>query len=245
MDYIKEKGIHPDYIKKMELYFEKKGLFLQSISCAVRSLVIANVSLIEKPDEMEEQTDFTVVVDLSKMLCRKFNFFGHRTDGLRIYNQPKTGDLKLFYPAFHVSFIKTISGETTRYVLITHSDFLYDSLYDNGNYEGTIYVSIYDFLRVPDLVSRARFKFDDFVHYKNTVNVYLIDEECYPDLFAYELISDEDDYDSPAPIWGDPDDIEERKSYDGIWDCNNQKLIPLGGHNLYDKANEIIEGYSE
>ena len=91
MRYINTYNIHPEDLRKIEIYLEKKGLILRKISESVNNFSIAHVELIEAPEDLEEQRDFNVVIDLQKQICCKFNFYGHRTDGLRIYNQPKIG----------------------------------------------------------------------------------------------------------------------------------------------------------
>ena len=240
MRYISARNIHPDAIKKIERYLEEKGLFLNNISKAVNNFAIAHVSLIEEPQNIEEQSEFNVVINLRNNLLCKFHFYGHRTDGLRIYSQPKIGNFRIFDPAFHMSFIRTLSGDETPYILITYTDFIYDSRYDNGNYEGKIYASIIDFSALENYNNDACFKFDDCLHCDNSVKVFLIDDEKYPGFFAYSLIS-ERVYDD---LYIDEYEIVEQNLFDGIWNktlwCTNRRIIPLDGENIYDKADEMM-----
>ena len=234
--------IRPKDIEKIELYLKNKGLFLQEISEAVNGFTIAHVSLIEKVEDIEEQTEFNIVINLTKCLCCKFSFYGHRTDGLRIYSHPKTGKLEIFNPAFHISFVKTISGNMTPYILITYLDFVYDSMYDDGNYEGRIFASIIDFSTSENYNNCASFKFDDCLHYDNSVKVYQIDNEGYAGLFAYKLIS-KSGYDD---LYSENEyEYIDQLAFDGIWNktvwCANERIIPLSGKSFFDKANEIMD----
>jgi hypothetical protein len=239
MRYINTYNIHPEDLRKIEIYLGKKGLILRNISKSVNGFAIAHVELIEDPEDLEEQREFNVVIDLQKKICCKFNFYGHRTDGLRIYNQPKIGKLKLFNPSFQISFIESISGFPTPYILITHTDFYYDSEYDDGNYEGKIYATIIDFSATENYNNSACFKFEDCLHYSNSVKVYQIDDEEYPGLFAYSLLST---YDNDYEYY-ECDDREDR-DYDGIWNktiwCTEKRIIPLDNKSLFEKADEIL-----
>lgn len=69
----------------------------------------------------------------------------------------------------------------------------------------------------------------------------MIDDEEYPGLFAYKLVS-KCEYD---------DDFEdmEMDDYDGIWNktlwCTNKRIIPLKDENIYELADEIMEEIKE
>lgn len=241
MNYINSYNIHPNDLSRIELYLEEKGLFLHNISRAVNNFAIAHVSLVEEPEDIDIQREFNIVINLQETICCKFNFYGHRTDGLRIYNHPKNCKLNIYNPAFHITFIETIHGNPTPYILITYTDFFYDSRYDDGNYEGKVYATIIDFSALKNYNNSASFKFEDCLHYNNTVKVFLIDDEEYPGLFAYKLVS-KCEYD---------DDFEdmERDYFDGIWNktvwCTNKRIIPLEDENIYELADEIMEEIRE
>ena len=108
MNYINSYNIHPDDLRKIELYLEKKGLFLHNISKAVNHFAIAHVSLIEDPEDIDVQSEFNVIINLQETICCKFNFYGHRTDGLRIYNHPKKCKLNIYNPNIVLEFIYTL-----------------------------------------------------------------------------------------------------------------------------------------
>lgn len=94
MSYINSYNIHPDDLSKIELYLEEKGLFLHNISKAVNNFAIAHVSLIEDPEDIDVQSEFDVVINLQETICCKFNFYGHRTDGLKNLQSPQKLQIK-------------------------------------------------------------------------------------------------------------------------------------------------------
>lgn len=139
MTHTNTRNVHPDDVKKIEKYLEEKGLFLTQISKSVNDFAIAHVSLIEEPEDIEEQRDFEVIINLRKNICYKFDFWGHRTDGLRIYNYPQNTKFKILNPTFHISFIETLLGKTaSSYILITYTDFIDNHTYNDGNNNGKI-----------------------------------------------------------------------------------------------------------
>lgn len=242
MNYINSYKIHPNDLKSIELYLEEKGLILCNISRVVNNFAIARVALIEEPEDPEEQREFNVVINIRETICCKFDFWGHRTDGLRIYNHPQNSKLNIYDPGFDITFIDTINGNPTPYILITYTDFYYDSRYDNGNYEGRVYAKIIDFSALKNYNNSASFKFEDCLHYDNSVKVFLIDDEEYPGLFAYKLVSksDYDDYDDYDDYFDD-----ERINFDGIWNktlwCVDKRIIPLEGGDIFVLADKIMK----
>lgn len=244
MRYINTCTIHPKDYNKIENYLKEKGLNLEWISESVNNFAIAHVSLIEPPEDTEEQQEFQVVINLREQLCCKFNFFGYRTDGLRIYNQSKLTNPKFLDCKFNISFIETINGAPTSFILITYTDFTYDIDYDDDNYEGKIFASIVDFSASENYNNTAVFKFSDFLNYTNSVKVSLIDDENYPGIFAYKLVSegnhDYDDYEDSR----DYEDVMARERFSGIWNktlwCVNKRIIPLESDNIFQEANNIM-----
>lgn len=242
MEFPNRKPVHPHDVERIKTYLEKKGLYLDDISVAINGFAIANVSLLDFPEDPEEQRDFNVIIDLSEMICYKFNFFGHRTDGLRIYNKPNNSNLK---PEFNISFINSSSGSDTPYILVTYLDFEYYSEFDDGNYNGKIYATILNPSVISDYNPIAIFDFEDCRYYRNSIKVYFIEQYNNPGLFAYRLISNSiyHDYDR-LDLFEMEYEALERGRFDGIWDARkytNKRIIPLEGEDFYEKASAIIE----
>lgn len=242
MQFVNTFDISSNELRRIENYLERKGLRLTEISKSVNGYAIAHVCLIEEPEDIEDQSEFEVIIDVNKVLCYKFSFFGYRTDGLRIYNQQRDRKLQIYKPKFHLSFIETLSGAITPDILVTYCDFIYDSRNDDGNYEGKIYATVINFSAPKNHIINAIFKFKDCLHSKNTVEVYSFDNDDYSGLLAYRLVSKWYDFDYD-------DEYIERRSFDGIWNTTvwcTDKLMPLeADEDIYDKADEIMDEIME
>lgn len=241
-------------IRKIEENLKRKGLQLDNISYLINGFAIANVSRINPDDDTDEfePSYYTVIIDAKKKTCCKFDFYGHKTDGTKILAKPKIGKHFIFYPYFDIKFISTIGGKSTRHILVSYIDYCELSMfmqykYNRNNrtdYEGYIYACIFE-LGNDNLVLRgsSKFKFNDWVHYKNSVEVCLIDPDCLIptednfSLFAYKRLS-KCEYDSEYDI-----KREYMYDFDGIWNtslyCTDKRIIPLDNDDFFDVVNAI------
>lgn len=227
-------------INKIEENLRRKGLQLDEISYSINDFAIAKVSTINCDDDSDDSWIFshTVIIDVKKKTCCKFNFYGHKTDGIKILAKPsQKGRHFIFDACFDIKFISTIDGEATPYILVSYLD--YDGNYrcDEDDCEGYIYTYIYK-LTNNDLKfeGASKFRFEDCSHYENSVEVCLIDTEN-SSLFAYKQLS-KCEYDSEYDI-----KREYMYDFDGIWNtslyCTDKRIIPLDGEDFFDVVNAI------
>lgn len=241
-------------IEKIEVNLKRKGLQLNDISYSINGFSIANVSRINPDDDTDdfEPSYYTVIIDIKKKTYCKFDFYGHKTDGTKILSKPKIGKHFIFYPYFDIKFISTIGGKSAPHILVTYIDYCELSIFmqyeysrnNRTDYEGYIYACIFE-LGSDNLVLRgsSKFKFNDWVHYENSVEVCLIDPDCliYSEdnfsLFAYKQLS-KCEYDSEYDI-----KREYMYDFDGIWNtslyCAEKRIIPLGDEDFFDVVNAI------
>ena len=246
--------ISPSDIEKIEVNLKRKGLQLNKICYSINGFAIANVSRINPDDDPDdfEPSYYTVIIDVKKKTCCKFDFYGHKTDGTKILSKPKIGKHFIFYPYFDINFISTIGGKSTPHILVTYIDHCELSMFmqyeysrnNSTDYEGYIYACIFE-LGGDNLVLRgsSKFKFNDWVHYKNSVEVCLVDPDCLihseynSSLFAYKQLS-KCEYDSEYDI-----KREYMYDFDGIWNtslyCTDKRIIPLDGEDFFDVVNAI------
>lgn len=231
---------HSD-IEKIEENLRRNGFQLDEISYSINNYAIAKISAIDRDEDEDEfyPSSYTVIIDVKKKICCKFDFYGHKTDGIKILAKPKKGRHFIFDACFDIKFITTIDGESIPYMLISYNDFSmnYDSRCDDGNYEGYIYTCIYNFSNESvNFNNSFRFKFDDFCNFDNSVEVCQIDIED-SNLFAYKLCS-KCQYDSEYDI-----SREDTYDFDGVWNtslyCTNKRIIPLDGEDFFDVVNNI------
>lgn len=230
--------INPSDIEKIEENLKRKGLQLDEISYSINDFAIANVSAINCDDDADYlwPSSYTVIIDVKKKTCCKFDFYGHKTDGIKILAKPQKGRHFIFDACFDIKFISTIDKKSTPFVLISYLD--YDDSCDDEDCEGLIYTCIYSLSNNNvDLRSSSKFKFEDCSHYDNSVEVCLIDIEDNVGLFAYKQLS-KCKYDSEYDI-----KREYMYDFDGIWNtsryCTDKRIIPLDGDNFLDVVNDI------
>ncbi|MBR3893440.1 MAG: hypothetical protein IKJ20_08275 [Alistipes sp.] len=244
-------------INEIEYNLKRKGFQLDEISYSINNYAIAQISAIDKENDEDNEDEFnpssyTVIIDVKKKACCKFDFYGHKTDGIKILAKPKKGKHFIFYPYFDIKFISTIGGKSTPHILVTYIDYCELSMfmqyeYNRNNktdYDGYIYACIFE-LGNNSLVLRSssKFKFNDWVHYENSVEVCLIDPDCLIrsednfSLFAYKQLS-KNKYDSEYDI-----KREYMYDFDGIWNtslyCTDRRIIPLEGDDFFDVVNDI------
>ena len=230
--------ISPSDIEKIETNLKREGLQLDEISYSINGFAIANVSTINPDDEDDFWASYyAVIIDVRTKACCKFDIYGHKTDGIKIFAKPKKGRHFIFDPCFDIKFISTVDGESTPYILISYLD--YDENYGNDkeDYEGFIYTEIYTVANNElNFRSSRKFRFEDCSHYKNSVEVCLVDFEnsC---LFAYKHLS-KCKYDSEYDI-----KREYMYDFDGIWNtslyCTDKRIIPLDGEDFFNVVNAI------
>lgn len=231
--------ISPSDIEKIEENLKRRGLQLDEISYSVNDFAIANVSTINCNDDTDDSwpSSYTVIIDVKKKACCKFDFYGHKTDGIKILAKPRKGRHFIFNACFDIKFISTIDGKATPYILVSYLD--YDEGYkcNEANYEGFIYTYIYEFSNNNlNFRGASKFRFEDCLHYENTVEVCLIDIEN-SSLFAYKQLS-KCEYDSEYDI-----NREHMYDFDGIWNtslyCTNKRIIPLDDEDFFGVVNKI------
>ncbi|MBO5698634.1 MAG: hypothetical protein J6R79_01340 [Bacteroidaceae bacterium] len=219
--------ISPSDIEKIEVNLKRKGLQLNEISYSINGFAIANVSTINPDDDTDDYwpSYYTVIIDVRTKECCKFDFYGHKTDGIKIFAKPQKGRHFIFDPCFDIKFISTIDGESTPYILVSYLD--YDPNYkdDKDDYEGFIYTQIFTVSNNNlNFRSSRKFKFEDCSHYKNSVEVCLVDIESSC-IFAYKQLS-KCEYDSEYDI-----KKEHMYDFDGVWNtslyCTDKRIIPL------------------
>ena len=231
--------INSSDIEKIDQNLKRKGLQLNGISYSINDFAIANVSTINCGDDTDVSrfSSYTVIIDVKKKTCCKFDFYGHKTDGIKILAKPKKGRHFIFEACFDIKFISTIDGKSTPFILVSYLD--YDGYYrcDEDDYEGFVYTYIYEFLN-NNLSFRgaSRFRFEDCSHYDNSVEVCLIDIDN-SSLFAYKLLS-KCHYDSEYDI-----KREDMYDFDGVWNtspyCTDKGIIPLKEDDFFDVVNAI------
>ena len=214
-------------IENIAVNLKRKGFQLNEISYSINGFAIANVSRInpdDNPDDFEPSY-YTVIIDVRTKECCKFDFYGHKTDGIKIFAKPQKGRHFIFDPCFDIKFISTIDGESTPYILVSYLD--YDPNYksDKDDYEGFIYTQIFTVSNNNlNFRSSRKFKFEDCSHYKNSVEVCLVDIESSC-IFAYKQLS-KCEYDSEYDI-----KREHMYDFDGVWNtslyCTDKRIIPL------------------
>ena len=241
-------------IEKIEENLRRNGFQLDEISYSINNYAIAKISTIDRDEDEDEfyPSSYTVIIDVKKKICCKFDFYGHKTDGTKILAKPKIGKHFIFYPYFDINFISTIGGKSTPHILVTYIDHCELSMFmqyeysrnNSTDYEGYIYACIFE-LGNNSLVFRSssKFKFNDWVHYENSVEVCLIDPDCLIcsednfSLFAYKQLS-KCKYDSEYDI-----KREYMYDFDGIWNtslyCTDRRIIPLEGEDFFDVVNDI------
>ena len=227
-------------IKHIEENLRRKDLQLNEISYSINGFAIANVSRINPDEDTDdfEPSYYTVIIDVKKKTCCKFDFYGHKTDGIKILSKPQKGRHFIFDACFDIRFISTIDGKASPYILVSYLD--YDANYrcDEDDNEGYIYTYIYK-LSNNDLKfeGASKFRFEDCYHYVNSVEVCLIDIEDNSSLFAYKQLS-KCEYDSEYDI-----KREYMYDFDGIWNtslyCTGEKIILLDGEDFFDVVNAI------
>ena len=227
-------------IEKIEENLRRNGFQLDEISYSINNYAIAKISTIDRDEDEDEfyPSSYTVIIDVKKKICCKFDFYGHKTDGIKILAKPKKGRHFIFEAYFDIKFISTIDEKSTPFVLISYLD--YDENYRCGkdDYEGVIYTYIYE-LSNNNLNFRgaSKFRFEDCSHFDNSVEVCLIDPEDNIGLFAYKQLS-KCKYDSEYDI-----KREYMYDFDGIWNtsqyCTDKRIIPLDGEDFFDVVNAI------
>ena len=224
-------------IEKIEENLRRKGFQLDEISYSINNYAIAKISTIDRDEDEFYPSSYTVIIDVKKKICCKFDFYGHKTDGIKILAKPKKGRHFIFDACFDIKFISTIDGEATPYILVSYLDYDGNYICDEDDCEGFIYIEIYT-VSNNDLNFRSsrKFRFEDCSHYKNSVEVCLIDAEN-SSLFAYKQLS-KCEYDSEYDIRR-----EYMYDFDGIWNtsqyCTNKRIIPLDGEDFFDVVNAI------
>lgn len=226
-------------IEKIEENLKRKGLQLNEISYSINGFAIANVSTINPDDDTDDSwySSYTVIIDVKKKTCCKFDFYGHKTDGIKILAKPRKGRHFIYDACFDIKFIYTIDGNVTPYILISYLDYDENYGYDKNDNEGFIYTQIYT-ISNNDLNFRdaSKFRFEDCSHYENSVEVCLIDIEN-SSLFAYKQLS-KCEYDSEYDI-----NREHMYDFDGIWNtslyCTDRRIIPLKDKDFFDVVNAI------
>ena len=241
-------SISPIDINMISTNLRRMGLQLNEISYSINNYAIAHVSAIDRDENKDEfyPSSYTVIIDVKKKRCCKFDFYGHKTDGTKIMAKPKIGRHFIFYPYFDIKFISTIEGESTPYVLVSYVDYYELSMfnYNRADYDGYVYACIFE-LGSGNLthLSSSKFKFEDCEHYENSVEVCLIGPDCLIyskddiGLFAYKQVS-KCKYDSEY-------DIKRGSMYDfdGIWNassyCTDRRIISIGDEGFFDAVNVI------
>ena len=231
--------ISPSDIEKIEVNLKRKGLQLNEISYSINGFAIANVATISPDDDTDDfwTSYYTVIIDVKTKECCKFDFYGHKTDGIKIFAKPPKGRYFIFDPCFDIKFISTIDGESTPYILVSYLDYDPNCRSDEDDNEGFIYTKIFTVSNNNlDFRSSRKFKFEDCLHYKNSVEVCLVDIESSC-IFAYKQLS-KCEYDSEYDI-----KREYMYDFDGIWNtslyCTDKRIIPLGGEDFFDVVNAI------
>lgn len=229
--------ISSDDIIKIEKELKWKGLQLDAISHSINGFAIADVSIIESEDEDSWLSSFKVIINVKKKTVCKFEFYGHKTNGVKILAKPKIGRHFIFDACFDIEFISTIDGVPTQYILVSYLDFDPNYRCDEDDNEGYIYTTIY---RISDsdltFVGASKFRFEDCYHYNNSIEVCQIDmdEAC---IFAYKQLS-KCEFDSEYDI-----KREYMYDFDGIWNtslyCTEKRIIPLNGEDFLDLMYEI------
>ena len=109
-------------IKHIEENLRRKDLQLNEISYSINGFAIANVSRINPDEDTDdfEPSYYTVIIDVKKKTCCKFDFYGHKTNGTKILAKPKIGKHFIFYPYFDIDFMERI-----RYNICTRSLWLW------------------------------------------------------------------------------------------------------------------------
>lgn len=231
--------INPSDIEKIEENLKRNSLQLDEISYSINGFAIAEVSTINKDDDMDDfwSSSYMVIIDVKKKTCCKFDFYGHKTDGIKILAKPKKGRHFIFDACFDIKFISTINGDATPYILVSYLD--YDENYrcDEDDCEGYIYTYIYKLSNDNiKFEGASKFRFEDCSHYKNSVEVCLIDIEN-SSLFAYKQLS-KCEYDSEYDV-----NREHVYDFDGIWNtslyCTDKRIIPLDDEDFFDVVNNI------
>ena len=226
-------------IEKIDENLKRKGLQLNGISYSINDFAIANVSTINCDDDTDVSwsSSYTVIIDVKKKTCCKFDFYGHKTDGTKILAKPKKGRHFIFDACFDIKFISTIDGKSTPFVLISYLDYEEHYRCDEDDYEGFIYTYIYEFSNNNlNFRGASKFRFKDCSHYENSVEVCLIDIEN-SSLFAYKQLSKckyDSEYDTKREYMYD---------FDGIWNtslyCVDRRIIPLEDEDFFDVVNNI------
>ena len=229
---------HSD-IEKIEENLRRKGFQLDEISYSINNYAIAKISAIDRDEDEDEfyPSSYTVIIDVRKKICCKFDFYGHKTDGIKILAKPKKGRHFIFDACFDIRFISTIDGEATPYILVSYLDYDGNYICDEDDCEGYIYTYIYKLSNENlKFEGASKFRFEDCSHYENSVEVCLIDTEN-SSLFAYKQLS-KCEYDSEYDIRR-----EYMYDFDGIWNasqyCTNKRIIPLDGEDFFDVVNAI------
>ena len=110
---------------------------------------------INKDDDMDDfwSSSYMVIIDVKKKTCCKFDFYGHKTDGIKILAKPRKGRHFIYDACFDIKFIYTIDGNVTPYILISYLD--YDENYrcDEDDSEGYIYTYIYNQFQLKQIVA--------------------------------------------------------------------------------------------
>lgn len=216
-------------LQKIEDYFEKKGLVLIDISKHINWVAIANVELINPPEDVYDQSEFNVIIDIQKKLCRKFDFFNNRTDGLRIYpNKSSKKVLEITEPRFKMSFIKTLGGSDTPYILVQYCELNRRFRDENCSF---VYIEIINIFN--DYSIGASFKLCDMTNFDRPIEVYLLEDDIT--LFAYRFNYIVDDLDM---------NMGDKYSFDGIINgsCKGTTFKKLTyGENVFDVAEKFRE----
>ena len=108
---------HSD-IEKIEENLRRKGFQLDEISYSINNYAIAKISAIDRNEDEDEfyLSSYTVIIDVKKKICCKFDFYGHKTDGIKILAKPKKGRHFIFDACFDIRFIATLEGEAIPYI---------------------------------------------------------------------------------------------------------------------------------
>ena len=71
-------------INEIEYNLKRKGFQLDEISYSINNYAIAQISAIDKDEDDDDEDEFspssyTVIIDVKKKICCKFDFYGHKT----------------------------------------------------------------------------------------------------------------------------------------------------------------------
>ena len=113
-----------------------------------------------------------MVIDGRTCDCVEFDFWGYRTNGIKILERPDKKLFKLTDPCFDIKFVLTNNGEKNQYILVTYR------VQDEEKKVEKIYVNLYNFSQSPTTSCGGRgFTFEGYRKdlSLNSVEVRLLD----------------------------------------------------------------------